>query len=149
MILSSRASSVTLGTRAKWQRISLGANYNFDDLLPNSLEERLLLDLGIALSDRIYLSGYYTPINNNTSRSRYGANASLRLGKSYNHPTLTLGWTNNEYQFEDGFTQSDNIFTVLFRIGEPPNPFDATTAEKLRRQEKNNFEQQQQEGTGE
>ena len=149
VILSSRASSVTLGARAKWRRISLGANYNFDDLLPNSLEERLLLDLGIALSDRFYLSGYYTPINNNTSRSRYGANASLRLGKSYNQPTLTLGWTNNEYRFENGFTQSDNIITLLFRVGEPANPFNATTAEKLRREEKSNFEQQQQEGTGE
>lgn len=149
VILSSRASSVTLGARAKWHRISLGANYNFDDLLPNSLEERLLLDLGIALSDRFYLSGYYTPINSNTSRSRYGANASLRLGKSYNQPTLTLGWTNNEYQFENGFTQSDNIVTLLFRLGEPANPFNATTTEKLRREETSNFEQQQQEGTRE
>lgn len=149
VILSSLTSSVTLGARAKWHRISLGANYNFDDLLPNSLEKRLLLDLGIALSDRFYLSGYYTPINSNTSRSRYGANASLRLGKSYNHPTLTLGWTNNEYQFENGFTQSDNVVTLLFRLGEPANPFNATTAEKLRREETSNFEQQQQEGTRE
>ena len=119
VILSSRASSVIVGTKAKWQRISLGANYNFDNLLPNSLEARLLLNLEIALSDRVRLSGYYTPINKNTSRSRYGANASVRLGKSYNSPTLTLGWANNEYQFDNGFTQSDNIFTLKLWSGKP------------------------------
>ncbi len=145
VILSSRASSVTVGTRVKWQKISLGANYYFPALLPNSLEERLLLNLQIVLSDHVRLSGYYTPINNNTSRSRYGANVSVRLGKSYNSPTLTLGWSNNEYQFNNGFTQSDDIFTILVRIGNPPNPFDATTAEKLRRQEQDNLQQQQRE----
>ncbi|MGL5792995.1 MAG: hypothetical protein ACRC06_01050, partial [Waterburya sp.] len=102
---------------------ALGANYNFDNLLPTSLESRLLLDLEIALSDRLHLSGYYTPINDNISRSRYGANASWRLGKNYNDPTVAFGWGNNEYQFADGFIQSDNIFTLMFRMGKPPNSF--------------------------
>ncbi|MGL5794556.1 MAG: hypothetical protein ACRC06_09140, partial [Waterburya sp.] len=95
VILSSRSSSVILGTKVKWQNFALGANYNFDNLLPNSLESRLLLDLEIALSDRLHLSGYYTPINDNISRSRYGANASWRLGKNYNDPTVAFGWGNN------------------------------------------------------
>ena len=144
MILSSRSSSVIIGTQVKWQKILLAANYNFPNLLPNSLEERLLINLQITLSDQVRLSGYYTPINNNISRSRYGANASVRFNKNYNSPTLILGWSNNEYEYSNGFTQSDNIFTILVRMGRPPNPFDASTAEKLRKQTEDNLQQQQQ-----
>lgn len=122
VILSSRSSSVFIGSSAQWKRLSLSANYNFEGLLPNSLESRLVLNLKFAMSDRLSLSGYYTPINQNTSRSLYGANASLRLGKEYNSPSLSLGWSNTEYRFNNGFTQSDNVFTMVLRVVQPSNP---------------------------
>ena len=140
VILSSRASSVTLGTKLRWKGIFFGTNYNFDELLPNSLRSRLLLNLGIDLSDRLSLAGYYTPINKNTARSRYGATASWRFG-NLNNSTLTLGWANTEYQFEDGFTQSDDVFTLSFRLGEPANPFSPATTEQLK-EEPDSFQQQ-------
>ena len=145
VVLSSRASTVTIGTRVEWGSVALGANYNFDNLLPNSLQERLLLDVRVSLSNSFRFSGYFTPINQNTSRSRYGATASWRLGNNYNSPTLILGWANNEYDFSNGFTQSDDIFTFLFRVGEPANPFDPNTAENLRNQEQQDVEQFQRE----
>ncbi|MBE9045293.1 hypothetical protein IQ255_12950 [Pleurocapsales cyanobacterium LEGE 10410] len=53
-----------------------------------------------------------------------------------------MGWANREDQFEDGFTQSDEVFTFSFGLGEPANPF-PVTAEQLRKQERDSFEQQQ------
>jgi len=149
VILSSRSSSVNLGSRIQWRRLSLSANYNFDSLLPNSIESRLIFNLGWAASDRLSFSAYYTPINQNTSRSLYGANTSLRLGKEYNSPSLNLGWSNTEYRFENGFVQADNIFTLVLRTGQPGNPFNPATAKELREKEAQNFEQQQQEEVGE
>ena len=149
VILSSRSSSVTLGSHLQWRRFSLGANYNFDNILPNSIESRLILNLGVAASDRLSFSGYYTPINKNISRSRYGANTSLRLGKDYNDPSLNLGWSNTEYRFENGFTQSDNIFTLSIRVGQPDNPFNPNTAKNIEADAAEENERQQQERTRE
>ncbi|WP_375471722.1 hypothetical protein [uncultured Nostoc sp.] len=132
------ASSFTLGARANIGPISFGLVQYFGDILPNSIENTLLADFEIKFSNNFRLSAYYTPINESTSRSRYGASAQWRMGKQYNSPTLSLSWTNNEYDYGrdsagNNFNVSDNVFTVLFKFGNPPNPFDQQTAERLRR----------------
>lgn len=93
------------------------------------------MNLGVAVSGRLSRSGYYTPINQNISRSLYGANASLRLGKEFNNPSFNLGWSNTEYRFKNGFIQSDNIFTILFRLRQLASPFNPPTSERLTTEE--------------
>ena len=133
------ASLLTLGARANFGNISLGLVNYFDDILPNSVDNTLLLDLGINFSNNFRLSAYYTPINETSTRSRYGATAKLRLGKKYNSPTVSISWKNNDYdlgQDTDGSTISftDNIFKVLFRFGEPASPFEKANKQYSRQQ---------------
>jgi hypothetical protein len=122
-LVDSDANTLTLGVRANFGRVSFGLINYFGEILPDSSENRLVANLDVSLNDYFRLSGYYTPINESSSRSRYGASAQLRLGKNYNSPTLSVGWSNNEYDFGSDSTITDNVFTVLFKIGEPSHPF--------------------------
>lgn len=127
------ASSLSVGARANLGPVSLGTTYFVGGVLPNSLNNTLVTDLGVNIGDRFRIAGYYTPINESSSRSRYGANASLKLGDGYNSPTLTFGWANQQYNFGSGTSQNDNIFTVLLRLGSPRNPFTPSALEQLNR----------------
>ncbi|MEC4880372.1 MAG: hypothetical protein SAL70_03345 [Scytonema sp. PMC 1070.18] len=122
-VVDSDANTLTLGARANFGRVSLGLTNYFGEILPHSSENRLIANLDVNFTDNFRLSGYYTPIDESSSRSRYGASAQLRLGKNYNSPTLSIGWSNNEYNVGRDSTITDNVFTVLFKIGEPSNPF--------------------------
>ena len=122
------ASFVTVGARANFGNVSFGLVNYFDDILPSSVEKTLLADIAINFGKNFRLTGYYTPINEASSRSRYGATAKLRLGGKYNSPTLSLSWINNDYdlgQDSEGIKLNftDNVFKVLFRIGSPGDPF--------------------------
>ncbi|MEO1374252.1 MAG: hypothetical protein AAFW70_08025, partial [Cyanobacteria bacterium J06635_10] len=77
-------------------------------------------------------------------RSRYGATAKLRLGGKYNSPTLSISWTNNDYDLgEDSegnkINFTDNIFKVLFRFGAPGNPFNQVNNKRRLRRKRNNL----------
>ncbi|MEH1789140.1 MAG: hypothetical protein V7L23_27065 [Nostoc sp.] len=131
-------SSLTLGARTNIGPISFGLVNYFGDVLPNSIGNTFLVDFDIKFSNNLRFSAYYTPINENTSRSRYGSTVQWKLGRDYNSPTLNLSWTNNEYNYGtdsagNNFNITDNVFTVLFKVGSPRNPFDQQTAERLRR----------------
>lgn len=136
-VIISPASTVTVGATANLGNVSFGLINYFGDILPDSIDNTLLANLGLRISRNLILSAYFTPINKNSSRSRYGANANLRLGNNYNSPSLIFSWANNEYDFgndPDGreLVITDNVFSVVFKIGQPSNPFDAETAEKIR-----------------
>ncbi len=138
------ASFVTLGAKANFGAVSLGLVNYFDSILPSSLENTLLLDLAINFSQNFRLTGYYTPINETSSRSRYGATAKLRLGNKYNSPTLSVSWTNNDYdlgQDSNGniITFTDNIFKVLLRFGAPGNPFNQVNHKRRLQRKRNNL----------
>ncbi len=146
----SPGSSVTTGVRLNMNSVSLGLVNYFGDILPNSIANTLLADLELQLSKNFSLSAYYTPINETSSRSRYGTRAQLKLGNDYNSPSLSLSWNNNEYNFGrdadgNGFSISNNVFRILFKMGEPANPFDQQTAERLRRGVDQGVEQLQRE----
>jgi len=136
------ASLFTLGARANLGNVSFGVVNYFDDILPNSVDKTLLADIAINFGKNFRLSGYYTPINEASSRSRYGATAKLRLGSKYNSPTVSLSWINNDYdlgQDSEGIKLrfTDNVFKVLFRIGSPGNPFNKVdNKRRLRRERK-------------
>ncbi len=140
------ASFVTVGARANFGNVSLGVVNYFDDILPDSVDKTLLADLAIKFSNNFQLTAFYTPINEASSQSRYGATAKLRLGSKYNSPTISLSWTNNYYDLgkdSEGIKLrfTDNVFKVLFRVGAPGNPFNKVDTNRvLRRNRKNLIE---------
>ncbi|BAY86676.1 hypothetical protein NIES267_61870 [Calothrix parasitica NIES-267] len=138
------ASFVTIGARANLGNVSFGLVNYFDDILPDSVDKTLLADIAINFGENFRLSGYYTPINEASSRSRYGATAQLRLGGKYNSPTLSLSWINNDYdlgQDSDGIKLrfTDNVFKVLFRIGGVGNPFNKVDNKRILRRKRKNL----------
>ena len=131
----SPASQLTASTRLNWGIISLGLTNYFGDILPNSYENQLLADFTIRPSSNLRLSAYFAPINENSSRSRYGASLLWKLGENYNSPALSLNWQNQEYDYgNDAFGNNllvtDNVFTVLFRVGAPAGPLAPQSADK-------------------
>jgi hypothetical protein len=120
-------SFLNVGATANIGPVSLGANYFIPTGLPNQIDTLLSTNVSFKVVDGLVLSGYYTPINENISRSTIGASASLRLGKDYNSPTLSLSWNRNEIDFGRGGTSqigyADNVYGIYFRFGAPSNPF--------------------------
>jgi hypothetical protein len=121
-IIDSPASSVTLGARANFGAVSMGLVNYFGDILPNSIANTLLTDISLKVSDNFQISAYYTPINQSSSRSPFGAKAQWKLGNNDNSPTLSLAWNNNEYKFANDplgnkLGVTDNVFSVLFKFG--------------------------------
>ncbi|MDJ0798756.1 MAG: hypothetical protein QNJ51_18375 [Calothrix sp. MO_167.B12] len=117
--ISNSASSVRLGATVKFGSVSLGLFNYFGDILPNSVDSYLLANVGIRFSNNFQVSAYYKPIDESRSTSRYGASASLRLGKIKNH-IFSISWANNEYQFGtdaegNQLDISNNAFTILFK----------------------------------
>jgi len=133
ILSNSPGSSVTVAGRANIGNFSVGLINYFGNIFPNSIENALLADVQIKFSDSFRLSGYYSLINESSTRSPFGASAELRLGKNYNSPTLTFSWSNSEYNLgADNLKFTDNAFTLLFRFGEPNNPFNQQAAKKPR-----------------
>lgn len=124
----SPASEVAISARANWGLVSLGATNFFGDILPNSYDDRLVIEFAIRPLKTLSLSGYIAPVDETTSRSPFGASLSWRLENKYNSPSLSLSWQNQEYDYgEDPFGNEllikDNIFTILFKVGSPGRPF--------------------------
>jgi len=122
-VVISPASSLTVGARANVGPVSFGLVNYFGNILPDSIDNTLLADLAIKFSNRFSLSGYYTPVNESSSRSNYGAKAEYKLGDQNNSPTLAVSWTNNEYYLDQNatgkrFNTTDNVFAVFLKFGE-------------------------------
>ncbi|MGL6139662.1 MAG: hypothetical protein ACRC2M_20375, partial [Planktothrix sp.] len=124
----SPASEVLVSTRLNWGIVSMGLTNYFGDILPNSYDNRLLAEFSISPSKTLTISGYIAPIDETSTRSLYGAGVIWKLKNKYNSPTLSFNWQNQEYDygndvFGNKLLVNDNIFTVLFRVGRPANPF--------------------------
>lgn len=124
IINNSPASELAASARLNWGIASVGVTYYFGDILPNSFEDRLLLEFSIRPLKTVTFSGYIAPVDETSNRSVYGASATWRLNNKNNSPTLSLNWQNQEYDYgKDPFGNNlivdDNIFIVLFRMGKP------------------------------
>jgi len=124
----SPASEVAIATRLNWGIVSIGLTNYFGGILPNSYDNRLLAEFSISPIKTLTLSGYIAPIDETSSRSLYGAGMIWQLKNQYNSPTLSFNWQNQQYDygndvFGNKLLVNDNIFTVLFRVGHPANPF--------------------------
>ncbi|WP_228041824.1 hypothetical protein [Planktothrix mougeotii] len=124
----SPASEVVVAASLNWGIVSIGVTNYFGGILPNSYDNRLLTQLSISPFKTLTLSGYVAPIDETSSRSLYGAGIIWQLKNQYNSPTLSFNWQNQQYDygydvFGNQLLVNDNIFTILFRVGHPPNPF--------------------------
>jgi hypothetical protein len=102
--------------------IALGTTYYFSNSLPNPIRNLLSTNIAWQIQNNIAVSGYYTPINDNSSRSPYGANASFKLGTEPSSPNLVLSWSRNETDFGGGRNVNNDLFGIFFRFGESINP---------------------------
>ncbi|GAX34638.1 hypothetical protein [Nodularia sp. NIES-3585] len=112
--------SMTLRARANFGNVWFGFTNYFGDIIPDSVKNTLVTSFGIQFNNNFSLSAYYNPLNENASRSVYGAGARFRLGTNQNSPTLNLSWRNNEYDYgrdsaDNELKINENIFTVLLR----------------------------------
>lgn len=124
----SPASEVVVAASLNWGIVSIGLSNYFGGILPNSYDNRLLTQLSISPFKTLTLSGYVAPIDETSNRSLYGAGIIWQLKNQYNSPTLSFNWQNQQYDygydvFGNQLLVNDNIFTILFRVGHPPNPF--------------------------
>ncbi|BAY31905.1 hypothetical protein NIES2107_37910 [Nostoc carneum NIES-2107] len=120
IVINSVKNSLILSARANINNISLGLTNSFGNILPNSSQTSLTADLTVTLNKNFQFSAYYTPINENYTRSVYGASALLRIGDNNKFSILSLSWTNNEFIFgkdADGnqLSDSNNTFFILLR----------------------------------
>ncbi|MDJ0620076.1 MAG: hypothetical protein QNJ63_25610 [Calothrix sp. MO_192.B10] len=118
--ISNSVSSLRLGATVRFGSLTLGLVNYFGDILPNSIDNSLLVNLGIRLSNNFQISGYYKPIDESNSSSRYGASATWKLSNNVKSPIVSVSWTNNEYKFgTDGggnkLNINDNRFTFLLK----------------------------------
>jgi hypothetical protein len=127
VLFRSGSSFVNVGANLKLGSFALATTYFIPTGMPNEIESQLTTSIAWRVNDRISLTGYYTPINNNVSKSTIGASASWRMGQEFNDPTISLSWNRNEIDFGRGSTSpinnySDNVFGIYFRFGAPGNP---------------------------
>jgi hypothetical protein len=121
-ITISPESSVTIGAVANIGAVSLGLTNFLGGILPESVDNTLLTSLAIHFSKNLHFSAYLSPINENPSRSRYGASLQWQLGKHKLSPRLAVGWSRNEYDFGEAPSGRDletnnDVFTVQLQIG--------------------------------
>ncbi|SKB11542.1 conserved exported hypothetical protein [Planktothrix sp. PCC 11201] len=124
----SPASEVAVAARLNWGIVFIGLSNYFGGILPNSYDNRLLAECSISPTKTLTLSGYIAPIDETSNRSLYGAGIIWQFKNQYNSPTLSFNWQNQQYDygndvFGNKLLVNDNIFTVLFRVGHPGNPF--------------------------
>lgn len=124
----SPASEVAISAGVNWGIVSMGLTNYVGGILPNSYKNRLVAEFSIRPTNNLILAAYIAPIDQNTSRSLYGAGLIWQLDNNYNSPTLSFNWQNQQYDygkdvFGNNLLVNENVFTVLFRIGDPANPF--------------------------
>jgi hypothetical protein len=110
-------SFINTGATLNLGDVSLGTTYFIPNGLPNPIGSLLSTSLSWRVRDNIALSGYYTPINDNVSKSPYGVNAAFRLGAESTSPSVIMSWNRNETRFSGTQNANDNVFGVFLRFG--------------------------------
>jgi hypothetical protein len=110
-------SFVNAGATFKLGDLSLGSTYYMPNGLPNSIGSLLATNISWQAQKNISITGYYNPINDNTSRSLYGASASLQLGIEPSSPIIKLNWSRNENKINSTESVGSDVFGVFLTFG--------------------------------
>ena len=109
---------------------SVGTGIDFGRILPvrltldyipeifgvRGIKQTLTANVAIRISDRIFLSGFYAPIADSSSKVRSGARLDFALGRDPASLQLSFGWSLNQYDLP-GSTFNDYQFTLGLRVG--------------------------------
>jgi hypothetical protein len=118
-------SYLNLGAKANLGNISAGITYFIPNGMPNPIQQLLSVTGAWKISDGISTSAFYTPVNENSTRSPMGFNVSISLGSDSTSPTLLLGLNQNQFNFSSNSGNNvgvnNNVYTVYLRFGAPMN----------------------------
>ena len=122
----SGSSYVNVGAKANLGSVGLGVTYYIPNNMPNPINKLIALNGSWQVRDGIVLAGYYTPENENVTRSPYGVSANFRIGNDASSPTFVLSWSRNETDFGNNpdnskVSNNDNVYAVYVRFGESQN----------------------------
>jgi hypothetical protein len=115
-------SFVNAGATFKIGDLSLGSTYYMPTGLPNSIGSLLSTNISWQAQKNISIAGYYNPINDNTSRSLYGASASLQVGSEPSSPIIKLNWSRNENKLDTDQSVGSDAFGVFLTFGNTLKP---------------------------
>jgi hypothetical protein len=124
----SASSFLNIGATTNLGDVSVGASYYIATNLPNSIGNLLSTSAAWKINSELSLSASYTPLNENQSRSPFGASANIRLGSNPSAPTLSLSWNRNEIDLGVDSNNNrtgiaDNVFSAYIRFDAPLNSF--------------------------
>jgi hypothetical protein len=118
-------SYLNVGAKANLGNISAGITYFIPNGMPNSIEQLLSVNGSWKISNEISTSAYYTPLNQNSTRSPMGVNVSIRLGSDSTSPTLLLSWNQNQFNFPSNSGNivgvNNDVYAIYLRFGAPIN----------------------------
>ncbi|MBD2388110.1 hypothetical protein [Cylindrospermum sp. FACHB-282] len=112
--------SFKVGAQVNLGNLWFGINNTFGDVLPDSIDNTLTTNFGIIFNKNFTFTAYYSPINDNSTLSRYGSGVTFKLGRNQNSSILTLSWSNNEYNYGldssgNELGTNENVFSVFLR----------------------------------
>ncbi len=115
------ASYINTGGTLNLGDVSFNTTYYVPNSFPDSIQSLLSTSFAWRIQNNLAVSAYYTPVNDNQSRSPYGANASFKVGSDPNSPSLILDWKRVENSV-GAQTARENVFGVFLRFGESFTP---------------------------
>ena len=119
ILLTSPDNFLRVTANLRREKFVYGISYVVGGILPNSLDDNIIINWGVNLRQNLQLSAYYNLVNNTSSNSPYGATLQLALGKNPNRKTLSLVWNYNEYDYghnaaEQELVIKENNFRLTF-----------------------------------
>ena len=107
--IRSAQSFVNAGIALNFGDISIGGTQFFGNLLPDSVENKTIFNLGWKVTNRLKVGAFVSAFDRNISTNPFGANVSYDLDPNSNS-TLYLGWNSAEIDFRRTLGPTSNIY---------------------------------------
>jgi hypothetical protein len=105
----SAQSFISAGLGLNLGNVSIGGTQFFGNLLPESIENKTILNAGWKVTDRLKLGAFVSLFDRNVSTNPLGASLSYDLDPNANS-TLYLGWNSAEIDFRRSLGSTANIY---------------------------------------
>jgi hypothetical protein len=117
----SAQSYISAGMAVNLGDVSLGGTQFFGNILPESVENKTIFNVGWKITDRLKVGGFVSAFDRNMTKNPFGASLGYDLDPSSNS-TLYLGWNAAEIDFRRTLgptanTYKDNTISVSLRYG--------------------------------
>jgi hypothetical protein len=105
----SAQSFVNAGIAVNFGDISIGGTQFFGNLLPESVDNKTIFNLGWTVTDQLKVGAFVSAFDRNISTNPFGANLSYDLDPNSNS-TIYLGWNTAEIDFRRTLGSNSNIY---------------------------------------